>query len=167
PNPGAPIGVKAAQRDYTRVLEFDPTTLKIVWQYTPHEAGFVVPLDASRFYSPFISSAQRLPNGNTLITEGSDGRLIEVTADHEIVWEFINPYKDGRNMNMVYRSYRVPYEWVPQAEHTPEVAIAPVDCASFRMPGAAAFGSRSSEVEVEGTLGYVANAGDCIAATDD
>ena len=31
----------------------------------------------------------------------------------------------------------------------------------------AAFGSRSSEVEVEGTLGYVANAGDCIAATDD
>ena len=35
------------------------------------------------------------------------------------------------------------------------------------LPGAAAFGSRSSEVEVEGTLGYVANAGDCIAATDD
>ena len=166
PNPGAPIGVKAAQRDYTRILEFDPTTLKIVWQYTPHEAGFVIPLDASRFYSPFISSAQRLPNGNTLITEGSDGRLIEVTADHEIVWEFINPYKDGRNMNMVYRAYRVPYEWVPQAEHTPEVAIAPVDCATFRMPGAAAFGSRSSEVEVEGTLGYVANAGDCIAATE-
>ena len=167
PNPGAPIGVKAAQRDYTRILEFDPITLKIVWQYTPHEAGFVVPLDASRFYSPFISSAQRLPNGNTLITEGSDGRLLEVTADHEIVWEFINPYHDGRNMNMVYRAYRVPYEWVPQAEHTPEVAIARADCATFRMPGAAAFGSRSSEVEVEGTLGYVANAGDCIAATDD
>ena len=167
PNPGAPIGVKAAQRDYTRILEFDPTTLEIVWQYTPHEAGFVVPLDASRFYSPFISSAQRLPNGNTLITEGSDGRLLEVTVDHKIVWEFINPYHDGRNMNMVYRAYRVPYEWVPQAEHTPEVAIAPADCATFRMPGAAAFGSRSSEVDVEGTLGYVANAGDCIAATDD
>ena len=56
---------------------------------------------------------------------------------------------------------------MPQAEHTPEVAIAPADCSTFRMPGAAAFGSRSSEVEVEGTLGYVANAGDCIAATDD
>jgi hypothetical protein len=27
---------------------------------------------------PFISSAQRLPNGNTLITEGSGGRIIEV-----------------------------------------------------------------------------------------
>ena len=33
--------------------------------------------------------------------------------------------------------------------------------------GSNCFGSRSSEVEVEGTLGYVANAGDCIAATDD
>ncbi|MCQ2444214.1 MAG: arylsulfotransferase family protein, partial [Mailhella sp.] len=129
--------------------------------------GFVIPLDASRFYSPFISAAQRLPNGNTLITEGSDGRLLEVTADHEIVWEFINPYIDGRNMNMVYRAYRVPYEWVPQAQHTPEVAIARADCKTFRMPGAAAFGSRSSEVTVEGVRGYHANAGDCIAATDD
>ena len=161
------MGVKAAQRDYTRVLEFDPTTLEIVWQYTPREAGFVIPLDASRFYSPFISAAQRLPNGNTFITEGSDGRLLEVTPDHEIVWEFINPYIDGRNMNMVYRAYRVPYEWVPQAKHTPEKAIARADCSTFRMPGAAALGNCLSEVDVEGTLGYVANAGDCIAATDD
>ena len=56
------------------------------------EVGFLVPVDASRFYSPFISSAQRLPNGNTLITEGSGGRMIEVTADHRIVWEYISPY---------------------------------------------------------------------------
>ena len=74
PNPGAPKGVKTAQRDYSRVLEIDPVTLKIVWQYTPREAGFLVPLDASRFYSPFISSAQRLPNGNTLICESSGER---------------------------------------------------------------------------------------------
>ena len=51
-----------------------------------------MPLDASRFYSPFISSAQRLPNGNTLVTEGSDGRIFEVTRDHELVWEYISPY---------------------------------------------------------------------------
>ena len=167
PNPGAPMGVKAAQRDYTRVLEFDPITLDIVWQYTPREAGFVIPLDASRFYSPFISAAQRLPNGNTMITEGSDGRLLEVTPDHEIVWEFINPYMDGRNMNMVYRAYRVPYEWVPQAKHTPEVAIKRADCSTFRMPGAAPLGNTLSVVKVEGTTGYDANAGDCIAATDE
>jgi hypothetical protein len=52
--------LKTALRDYSRVLEINPVTLEIVWQYTPKEAGFVVPLDAARFYSPFISSAQRL-----------------------------------------------------------------------------------------------------------
>ena len=67
------------------------------------------------FYSPLISSAQRLPNGNTLITEGSGGRMIEVTSEHELVWEYISPYygMDGKS-NYVYRAYRVPYEWVPR-----------------------------------------------------
>ena len=166
PNPAAPQGVKSATRDWSRVLEFDPVTLKIVWQYTPHEAGFVVPLDANRFYSPFISSAQRLPNGNTLITEGSDGRLFEVTKDHEIVWEFINPYMDNRNMNMIYRSYRVPYDWVPQAEHSPIVAIEKPNMRTFRMPGAAALGTRKKSVSVAGTVGYYGSAGDCVGATD-
>ena len=66
--------------------------------------------------SPFISSAQRLPNGNTLITEGSDGRIFEVTADHELVWEYVSPYwgNGNLNMNLVYRAYRAPYDWVPQ-----------------------------------------------------
>ena len=91
PNPGAPTGFMNAQRDYSRVLEFDPTTLKIVWQYTPIEAGFIKPVDANRFYSPFISSAQRLPNGNTLITEGSGGRIFEVTADCEICLLYTSP----------------------------------------------------------------------------
>ena len=71
----------------------------------------------SRFYSPFISSAQRLPNGNTLITEGSGGRLIEVTPGHEIVWEYISPYWGKMlKINMIYRAYRVPYDWVPQVD---------------------------------------------------
>ena len=79
PNPSSPTGRQNVKRDYSRVLEIDPTTLEIVWQYTPAEAGLIEPLDSSRFYSPFVSGAQRLPNGNTLITEGSDGRIFEVT----------------------------------------------------------------------------------------
>ena len=70
PNPGSLTGIKNALRDYSRVLEFDPVTLEIVWQHTPKEAGLLHPTDSNRYYSPFISSAQRLPNGNTLITEG-------------------------------------------------------------------------------------------------
>jgi len=167
PNPGAPKGVKAAQRDYSRVLEFDPVTLKIVWQYTPHEAGFLIPLDASRFYSPFISSAQRLPNGNTMITEGSDGRIFEVTAEHEIVWEYICPYrgKVGMPMNWVYRSYRAPYEWVPQAGKQEQVPVKRIDTSTFRVPGSAPLGPQST-VPVAGTIGFYSGAGHCVAATE-
>ncbi|MGL4308469.1 MAG: aryl-sulfate sulfotransferase, partial [Cetobacterium sp.] len=134
PNPESKYGEKNARRDYSRVLEIDPVTLEIVWQYTAKEAGFVMPLDASRFYSPFISGAQRLPNGNTLITEGSDGRLIEVTSSYEIVWEYINPYwdKEIMNMNMIYRAYRVPYDWVPQLEKPEETPIEKIDVSTFR-----------------------------------
>ncbi len=164
PNPGAPTGAKNALRDYSRVLEFDPVTLKIIWQYTPTEAGYLQPVDASRFYSPFISSAQRLPNGNTLITEGSGGRMIEVTADHEIVWEYISPYW-GKQMkiNMIYRAYRVPYDWVPQLDKPNEVAIDPVDVTTFRMPGAAAPGPKRI-IETEGTKPYQGDAALCVSA---
>jgi hypothetical protein len=153
PNPSSPYGLKNALRDYSRVLEINPVTLEIEWQYTPTEAGFLAPLDSYRFYSPYISSAQRLPNGNTLITEGADGRIFEVTREHELVWEYISPYKNKRNSNMVYRAYRVPYEWIPQLEKPREEAIAPLDVADFRVPGAAARGA-VSVVEVSGTLSF-------------
>ncbi len=140
PNPGALTGVNNARRDYSRVLQFNPITLEITWQYTPMEAGWLLFTDASKFYSSYISAAQRLPNGNTLITEGSDGRLLEVTPDHEIVWEYINPYFNrigGKfTNNMVYRAYRVPYEWVPQAERHEEKSIVPPSIDTFRVPGA-------------------------------
>ncbi len=168
PNPGAPTGVKAALRDYSRVLEIDPVAMKIVWQYTPSEAGFLFPMDSNRFYSPFISGMQRLPNGNTLITEGSDGRVFEVTADHEIVWEFISPYK-GKHvpMNMTYRAYRVPYEWVPQVKKPVETPIRPLDVFSFRVPGAAALGDRAKEVTVDGCVPYGGSNALCVASIED
>ncbi len=67
----------------SRVIEFDPITMDIIWQYTGDQKD--------RFYSWVMASQQRLPNGNTLITESMRGRLFEVTQEKEIVWEFINP----------------------------------------------------------------------------
>jgi hypothetical protein len=93
------------RRDYSRVIEFDPTTCEIVWEYR-QETG------EQKFFSHFISSAQRLPNGNTLIDEGANGRIFEVTPDKEIVWQYIAP-KDDEGRNEVYRAYRIPPEWVP------------------------------------------------------
>lgn len=139
PNPSSVYGLKNAWRDSSRVLEINPVTLEIVWQHSAEELGYAAPMDANRFYSPYVSSAQRLPNGNTLITEGSDGRLIEVTANHEIVWEYISPYwREGKKRNnMIYRAYRVPYDWVPQLTQPEEIDIIPIDVAQYRLPNAA------------------------------
>lgn len=50
--------------------------------------------NGAHFYSGFISGAQRLPNGNTLICEGAKGHVFEVTPEGRVVWEFWNPW-DG------------------------------------------------------------------------
>ncbi|PRD45964.1 hypothetical protein C5748_00190 [Phyllobacterium phragmitis] len=71
----------------TRILEFNPRTMETVWQY----AGTADhPLE-----SPIRGEQQRLANGNTLIDESTAGRLVEVTRDGEIVWEFLNPARGG------------------------------------------------------------------------
>lgn len=89
----------------TRILEIDREANKIVWEY--------MEMNPSTFFGSFISGAQRLPNGNTLICEGPRGRFFEITHDGEIVWEYINPFFDinvgiplrGRH-NMVFRAHR-------------------------------------------------------------
>jgi hypothetical protein len=45
----------------------------------------------SEFYAEFISGANRLPNGNTLICSGPNGTIFEVTPDKAIVWKYVNP----------------------------------------------------------------------------
>ncbi len=51
---------------------------------------YVAP-NPSDFYSSFISGAERLPNGNTLICSGAEGIFFEVTADKRVVWQYNNP----------------------------------------------------------------------------
>lgn len=47
--------------------------------------------DPGELFSPRISGAQRLPNGNTLICSGTQWLLLEVTPDAEVVWIYRNP----------------------------------------------------------------------------
>ncbi len=56
--------------------------------------------DPENFYSFFISGCQRLPNGNTFICSGKQGRFFEVTAAGEIVWEYWNPHGGEIPMSM-------------------------------------------------------------------
>lgn len=50
------------------------------WLFT--EAGF---------HAAFVSSAERLPNGNTLICSGTQFRLFEVTNAGQTVWSWVDP----------------------------------------------------------------------------
>ena len=138
PNPGAPDGTWNALRDHSRVLEINPVTLELVWESTALTQGYPGGSDLSRFYSRYKSAAQRLPNGNTLITESHCGRAFEVTADNEIVWEFINPHnlaeREGIFFSDIFRAYRVPYEWVPQLDAPVERAVTPPRHGEFRLP---------------------------------
>lgn len=55
-----------------------------VWTYRAGISG--------GFYSAYISGAQRMPNGNTLICNGYNGRFFEVTPRGKTVWSYINPF---------------------------------------------------------------------------
>ncbi|PIU41866.1 MAG: hypothetical protein COS99_03085 [Candidatus Omnitrophica bacterium CG07_land_8_20_14_0_80_42_15] len=90
------------EREYSRIVEVNPITKKIVWEYkaTPPE----------QFFSLMRGASERLPNGNTLITESDKGRVFEITPTGEIVWEFYSPLeeKDGKQARKaIYRMMRI------------------------------------------------------------
>jgi len=86
----------------SRVLEIDPTTGGVVWQYPDADP-------AARFYTEARGSAQRLANGNTLLCDSNNGRIVEVTPGGETVWEYWEPTvnEDGFRAVLV-RAYRYP-----------------------------------------------------------
>ncbi|GAB7335705.1 hypothetical protein MBLNU13_g08009t1 [Cladosporium sp. NU13] len=70
---------------YTRAIEVDRTTKKIVWEYRDRS-------QMHNFFTPFMGSAQRLENGNTLLCESAFGRIFEVTREGYVCWEYVNPH---------------------------------------------------------------------------
>ena len=95
-------------RKYSRVIELNPVTEKIVWEYKAK-----IP---ESFYTASRGSAQRLPNGNTLTAESDKGRVIEITAKGNLVWEFLCPHKERkgkkRKRQTIVRMKRYPLEYV-------------------------------------------------------
>lgn len=93
--------------EISTVLQFDPATSEVLWLYRGDSDN--------PFYSVGSGSCQRLPNGNTLITESMMGRAFEVTPQGEIVWEFYNPQRAGENQELIatlFEVVRVPPEMV-------------------------------------------------------
>jgi len=82
---------------------------QITWSYAPKASHSM--------FSHIGGSAQRLPNGNTLVCSDTEGHLIEVTPAGEVVWEYLNPVTsegivrfkrdDWPMANSVFRAFRI------------------------------------------------------------
>jgi len=80
----------------SEAVEMDPRTDGIVWRYA-----------ADGFFSRAHGSVQRLPGGDTLITESDSGRVFEVTPEGRTVWEFRNPsVDDTAKREIIWRMVR-------------------------------------------------------------
>lgn len=88
------LGAFASPAGKSRVLEVDPRTAAVIWEYAGTEE--------KPFESDIRADQQRLENGNTLINESNGGRILEVTRDGDIVWEYVVPVRRGEND-----------EWIP------------------------------------------------------
>ena len=123
----------------SRALEIDPVKQQIVWEYSGSDS------DAPEwsFYSSYISDVRRLPNGNSFIDEGMNGRFFQITPTGEIVWEYVSPYFSpmpvgpaGKKVqaNAVYRAQPVAYDWAPVGTPHNERAVTPPELTTFRVP---------------------------------
>ncbi|TDI43254.1 MAG: hypothetical protein E2P00_05350 [Acidobacteria bacterium] len=99
---------------HSRVIEIDPITRAIIWNY----AGS----PARPFFSESCGTAQRLANGNTLITESDRGRAFELDPTGRVVWEFLNPARAGEQGRLIATLYEVvrlpvdfPTDWASSA----------------------------------------------------
>lgn len=95
-------------RNWVSITEYDPVTNAKVWEYTANPKESLV--------ASGLGSAQRLPNGNTLIciaVPDKGGQIFEVTPQKEIVWFYTSPEKDKENGSRpltFYRATRVSYD---------------------------------------------------------
>jgi hypothetical protein len=93
-------GLRRPDPKFSRAIEveFDPDakTAEVVWEYR----------ETPDFYSFALGSAQKQDNGNVLIVDGTNGRLLEVTPDKRKVWELkVETYY------WIYKAVTVPREF--------------------------------------------------------
>lgn len=101
PNGNLLVFDNGRRRGWSRVVEVDPRTARIVWEYSGNPARSL--------FSARQGACQKLAGGNVLVTESERGRAVEVTPDGEVVWEFLNPRLDEqeRSRRSIYRMRRL------------------------------------------------------------
>jgi hypothetical protein len=81
-------------RGWSRVLEIDPKDNRILWEYR-----------GKNFFTLSQGYAQRMENGNTLITESEQGRAFEINSEGKVVWEYYHPEVQNKDNSEHPESY--------------------------------------------------------------
>ncbi len=95
-------------RNFSRVLELDPTMQSIEFRYGNANANF--------FFSERISGTQRLANGNTLICSGVESLIIEIDSEGNRIREFENTLGGQSPMGTltsIFRAEKYPSGYTP------------------------------------------------------
>ena len=88
-------------RKWSRIIELDPETKQITWEYRMPDYAF----------AGALSGQEQLPNGNLLIC-CAPGVLLEINRQGEILWEYHNCAKGQNEATAVYRACWYPPEQV-------------------------------------------------------
>ena len=99
-------------RGWSRVVEIDPITMKIEWEYK-----------ADGFFTLSQGYAQRLGNGNTLITEAEKGHVFEIDKDGKKVWEFYHPDRQDKDNSPDHPESWGSRQWIYRAVRYSERVI--------------------------------------------
>lgn len=108
----------------SRVVAFRPSSDSTAVWFQPSES--------TRFYTRDRGNWQLLDNGNLLITESTAGRVAEVDAHGELVWEWVQPPYDDGTVPRVYWAER--YDIGPA--QTSSWPCSPDDAQSTKKPSA-------------------------------
>lgn len=146
--------------DRSRAVEVNIKENKVVWE----SAGNA--FTGRNTFSSFISGAQRLPNGNTLICDGNNGAFKEVSPENTVVWEYIRPTPNKAYLKWaIFRALRYGPDYCPQLQTLGDpkrASIADMDVSEITIQGLSTGKTNQTpvateeeeEVEYGGMKGY-------------
>ena len=87
----------------SRILRIEPSTKEVTVLYGRKKGQY--------FFTFRCGKHQHLPNGNILITEAQTGRVFEITATGEVVWDWISPRWDKNSVPEILEGTRYSEEF--------------------------------------------------------
>lgn len=98
----------------SRAAEVNPKTNTITWMYPSEQAPAT---ERAQFASSIMGSAQRLSNGNTLLTESTANNVIEVTPQGEVVWSYTEYFRDADGPRTFFKARKYDPEGTEWGSH--------------------------------------------------